>query len=146
MFVYLLLFCIVCVVILVKKFEKPIDLEDFIEEKTVKNDDWNNIPDGDITLRYSTISNREIGYINYKIGVGEVSIFRVEKKCRGMGLGKQILTKVIDDMRKAGTKSIWAIAIENHDFWSNVFNKSFTYYPSNKLHSSVTEPGYRMEL
>jgi hypothetical protein len=41
---------------------------------------------------------------------------------------------------------IWTVATQDHPFWSNVFNKSFTFYDSRQLHPSVTGSGYKMKI
>ena len=50
----------------------------------------------------------------------------MKEKYQNRGLGKQILAKVIYDMKANNISEIWAVTTDDHPFWSNVWNKSFT--------------------
>ena len=49
-------------------------------------------------------------------------------------------------MNEFNTTHIWAVTLENHEFWSNVFNKSFQWHDMKELHPSVTGSGYKMKI
>ncbi len=67
-----------------------------------------------------------VGNIYYNISTGQVEILYVSKKYRNKGLGKQMLSDAIYDIKQQN-KIIWCTASKNHDFWNNVYNKSFNY-------------------
>jgi N-acetylglutamate synthase-like GNAT family acetyltransferase len=78
--------------------------------------------------------------IRYKLFVGQIGLFYIDKEYRNCGLGKQILDKVIMDMEDYGVEEVWAVTSKNHEFWSNVYKKSFTY--KDPVHSTVRGSGY----
>ena len=127
-----------------KETEK-IFIENFIEARVVTDDEWNNVSNGNVRLSYLTKNDgREIGYIDYRNSTGQIGLFRLDEEYRNRGLGKQILSKVIEDLRQSNVSEVWAVTIEHHPFWSNVYNKSFTF--RERPHLSVTGSGYHMKL
>jgi GNAT superfamily N-acetyltransferase len=112
------------------------------------DDKWNKKTDGDVQIEFYTDIDKinKIGFISYRVKVGQVGLFRLDEEYRNRGLGKQILTQVIEDMKNHGTTEIWAVTTENHPFWSNVYNKSFSWYEYKQLHPSVTGSGYKMKI
>jgi GNAT superfamily N-acetyltransferase len=125
----------------------PLNILDFVQHKIVRNDGWNNIPNGDILIEfYNKDSNEKIGYVSYRVKVGQIGLFFIDREYQNRGLGKQILTQVIEDMKAQNTTEVWAVTSKDHPFWSNVFNKSFSFYDFEKLHPSVTGHGYKMKI
>lgn len=130
--------------IFAKNILSPLHINDFKERKIVTNDTWNKIDNGSIKLKYYDEFNIEIGYITYKLHVGQIGIFVFDKKYRNRGLGKQILLKVIKDMKSNQVKEVWTVTRDDHPFWSNVFNNSFIKRDS--VHMSVSGSGYFMKI
>lgn len=89
-----------------------------------------NIIDEPINLSDSYYQSNVVGNIYYNINTGQVEILYVSKKYRNKGLGKQMLSDAIYDIKKHNTQ-IWCNASKNHDFWNNVYNKSFKYNYNN---------------
>uniref|UniRef100_A0A6C0HUT3 Uncharacterized protein n=1 Tax=viral metagenome TaxID=1070528 RepID=A0A6C0HUT3_9ZZZZ len=52
--------------------------------------------------------------------------------------------KVIKKLKMNNLKGVLAVTTTNHPFWSNVYNKSFTY--NDQVHSCITGGGYFMDL
>jgi len=106
----------------------------------ISNDTWNNVINGEIIKYYLKNKdddiNNYIGYINYRINTGQIGLIRVDERYRKLGIGKQMLTEAIEDLKNHNIKSVWGVTSENHYFWSNVYSKSFQY--KNKLHKSVS--------
>ena len=126
----------------------PLNIKNFIQVKSIKDDYWNKISNSDIMIDfYDKLNNdKHVGYISYRAGVGQIGLFFLEKSYQNRGLGKQILLQVIDDIKKHNATEIWAVTRQDHPFWSNVFNKSFKWYESTQLHPSVTGSGYKMKI
>jgi len=125
----------------------PLVLSDFVQHKIIRYDGWNNIPNADILIEfYNKDSNEKIGYVSYRVKVGQIGLFFIDREYQNRGLGKQILTQVIEDMKAHNTTEVWAVTSKGHPFWSNVFNKSFSFYDFKKLHPSVTGFGYKMKI
>ena len=126
----------------------PLILSDFFQQTVIMDDKWNKKTDGDVQIEFYTDIDKinKIGFISYRVKVGQVGLFRLDEEYRNRGLGKQILTQVIEDMKNHGTTEIWAVTTENHPFWSNVYNKSFSWYEYKQLHPSVTGSGYKMKI
>jgi GNAT superfamily N-acetyltransferase len=127
----------------------PLILSNFTQIKVINNDNNdNNYNYNKIRINYydKLNNNTYAGYISYRPTVGQVGLFFLEKSYQNRGLGKQILLQTIEDMKKYNTTEIWAVTTENHPFWSNVFNKSFSWYEYEQLHSSVTGSGYKMKI
>ncbi len=109
-----------------RKFRKPMKLEDFKEIRTVTDDNWNKIKNGNINLEYFDKNNNSIGYIDYRVNVGQIGLFFITNHSYiNRGLGKQILEKAIKEIKLYKVKEVWAVTTDNHPFWSNVWNKSF---------------------
>ena len=70
--------------------------------------------------------NKCIGYIKYYLGTGQIGLFFIQKEYQNRGLGKQILSKVMMDLQENNCDECWVVSAKGHNFWSNVFNKSFT--------------------
>lgn len=126
-------------------FINPPSISNFKQVRIVKDDTWNNIPESEILVEFYNI-DKKIGHIQYRLGTGQIGLIYLDEEYRGYGLGKQILTDTINEMKKNNIKDIWAVTSKSHDFWSNVFDKSFKWYDSKDLHPSVSGDGYKMKL
>jgi GNAT superfamily N-acetyltransferase len=113
---------------------KYLKLNDFTEIRKI---------DVSIKLEYFTKTNKSIGYIKYK-PTGQIGLFFIDEEYQNRGLGKQILSKVIDELSDIGCNEVWAVTTKNHIFWSNVYDKQFK--PRQPAHSSVTGSGYYINL
>ena len=113
------------------KHQPPLYLSDFYEKRTVKDDNWNIIKNGEITLEYFKDKDdiKPVAMIRFRPGVGQIGIIGIwEKSYRRKGLGKQMLAKAINEIDEWGmVDTVWAISTKDHPFWSNVFNKAFVY-------------------
>ena len=118
-------------------------IKDFIEERSVTNDTWNRHINGEIKLEYFS-NNQSAGYIQYRIKTGQIGLFFMKDEYANRGLGKQILNKVIGELKEHNVKEVWAVTRDNHPFWSNVFNKSFI--PRDPVHPSVGGSGYFLKI
>lgn len=83
-------------------------------------------------------------YITYRVKTGQIGLFYAQKEYQNSGLGKQILLRVIEDIKNNVCDKVFAITSENNKFWANVYNKSFTW--SERPDISVTGSGYFLEL
>ena len=126
-----------------------IDMDNFKEikidtSKFTQSDKYfiNNKPGG-IVLEYYQ-QDKCIGYIKYYLNTGQIGLFFIQKEYRDRGLGKQILTKVLMDLQKNNCNECWVVTTNGNNFWSNVFNKSFTY--RDPVHNTVTGSGYFIDL
>lgn len=124
------------------KTTRPICLMNIIQNKIIRDDTWNNIPQSECNIKFY-YNEKNIGYIQYRLGTGQIGLFYIDEKYRNNGLGKEILNNVIGEMKNNNIKEIWAVTSEKHNFWSNVYNKKFKYFDEN-IHSSVTGGGYKM--
>jgi GNAT superfamily N-acetyltransferase len=138
----------------------PLLLDDFKEKRYV--DTYNSFPPGSDTaiskpsdkfvygkpggvlLEYYNKKDVKIGYIRYYVTTGQIGMFFIDKEYQNRGLGKQILSKVICELKENFCDEVWVVTTDNHPFWSNVFSKSFT--PGNPAHPIVTGSGYFMRL
>ena len=50
------------------------------------------------------------------------------------------------DMKKYNTKHIWFETPKDDIFFSNVFNKKFSYYDKTDLHKTASYSGYKMKI
>jgi GNAT superfamily N-acetyltransferase len=116
--------------------EKP-DLSEILLENPIKSFT-------DDRKIFDELATKSDGFITYKLLTGQIGLFYVAKQFQHKGVGKQILTKVIDDMKNEGRTSIFAITYNNHLFWSNVFHKSFVW--KTRPNASVTGSGYFLSL
>jgi GNAT superfamily N-acetyltransferase len=122
-------------------FYPDLRIHKLIEIKKTDNNTYNNI--SSTTLEYYTQSGNKIGYIKYKDN-GQIGLFFIEDEYQNRGIGKQILTNVIDILKINNCKEVWAVTTDNHPFWSNVYNKKFKRRVP--AHPSVTGAGYYFEL
>ena len=99
---------------------------------------------GGVMLEYYNKKDVKIGYIRYYITTGQIGLFFIDEEYQNRGLGKQILSKVIRELKMNQCDEVWAVTTDNHPFWSNVYHKSFI--PGRPAHPSVTGPGYFMKL
>jgi len=143
-----------------KLFEHPhngtyqkLKLCDFDEKPTIKYDELGRDLYNDIRKTYytKTIPPEEIGYIQYNLHRGEINLIMVYgygrkySQYKNKGLGKQMLRLAMDDIKTHGkSRVVWVGTTQDHPFWSNVWNKSFTY--ADPVHSSVVYDGYRMTI
>ena len=122
----------------------PLLIDNFKEIITISDDDWNNVKNGEKNIKYYNNEGKYIGYINYRLAVGQIGLFYLDKNYRNRGLGKQILNKTINDIKDYGTKEVWVVSSENDQFWSNVNNKSFI--NRDPAHSSIRSSGFFMKI
>lgn len=120
-----------------------INFNDLTHKRIMEKDTWNNLESGQITMNYF-YKNNEIGFISYRIKTGQIGLFFINNEYQHMGLGKQILSNVIKEMKERDVSYVWAVTCKNHYFWSNVYNKGFEY--KERVHSSVTGDGYIMKI
>ena len=124
-------------------------LTDFKEIRLVSsempypNDYFVNKKPGGIMLEYYDKDVR-IGYIRYYITTGQIGLFFIGDDYQNRGIGKQILSKVIKELKTNNCKEVWVVTTINHSFWSNVYNKSFVY--RDPAHPTVGGTGYFMKL
>lgn len=81
---------------------------------------------GEIVVNYYD-NSENIGLTQYNIKTGEIGMIIINREYRGKSLGKQIVFNIIEDMKVNKLEEVWVQAPHNHIFWSNVFNKSFTF-------------------
>lgn len=145
--------------------KKQINLSDFNQIRITIDDTYNKVKDGNIWLCYfdkkyptdtidtKLIKNRDdvekiayksIGYVSYNIQTGQIGLFFINKYYQDKGLGKQILSNVIQEISLDKNKSIWVITPKDHQFWSNIFDKSFEF--NQRPHNSVTGSGYLLNF
>ena len=132
----------------------PLQINDFKEKRYVSSETPLSHPDyhdlfvhgkpGGIMLEYYNKKYEKIGYIRYYITTGQIGLFFIDKEYQNRGLGKQILSKVIDELEANHCEEVWVVSTDNHPFWSNVYNKSFTH--RKPAHRSVGGSGYYMKL
>jgi RimJ/RimL family protein N-acetyltransferase len=126
----------------------PLFLSNFIEKKTVTDDTWNKIKDGQVRYEYfqNETDKEPFAMIDFRPGVGQIGIIGIwPESNRNRGLGKQMLRKAMNDIKAFGkTDTVWAVTSENHTFWSNVFNKSFIWKVP--AHDTVTGHGYSFKF
>ena len=126
--------------------QTPLYINDFREERYVSsempepNDIFVYKKPGGLMLEYYNNQDKKIGYIRYYITSGQIGLFFIDKEYQNRGLGKQILSKVIRELKENQCEEVWAVSTDNHTFWSNVYNKSFEH--RKPAHPSVTGPGY----
>lgn len=125
------------------RYYPQLKLEDLKEIRTVKDDTWNKVRNGQTTLDYYTKDGTKVGYIKYKTN-GQIGLFFINDEYQNRGLGKQILYKVIKELFKYDCSEVWAVTTDNHPFWSNVYNKQFK--PRHPVHPSVTGSGYYLNI
>jgi GNAT superfamily N-acetyltransferase len=116
------------------------------ESRNIKepNDYFRPNKPGGILLKYYNDTEQEVGYIRYYITTGQIGLFFIDKKYQNCGIGKQILSKVMEELKDNDCEECWAVTTMDHPFWSNVFDKSFKYkYP---VHKTVTGQGYVIKL
>lgn len=102
----------------------------------------NNKP-GDVILEYYD-KDKCIGYIRYYLSTGQIGLFFIQKEYQNRGLGKQILSKVMIELQANDCDECWIVTTKEHKFWSNIYNKSFTY--RDPVHESVIGGGYFIDL
>lgn len=134
---------------LLKSKFKPLSkcsIDMFDVKTTINNDTWNNIKNGEKRIELfekETNLTRSIGYINYRTYVGQIGLlFITDDKYISRGLGTQLLNIAIEDMKKVGTKEVWAVTSEGHRFWS----KHLNFTRRDPAHKSVTGYGYYKEI
>jgi GNAT superfamily N-acetyltransferase len=94
-------------------------------------------------IMYIDKNGNEVGYIEYKPTNGKICLFFITNPSyRRRGLGKQILSIALDDIKKHNTKRAWLVTANcPHKFWeSNGFR--YTKTPDD----SVTMHGYIRDL
>lgn len=99
---------------------KPLVLSDFKEIRSITDRQCTR-------LEYKNKKDEHVGFIDYKPKIGQIGMFIIQDKYRNKGLGKQILTKPMNEMRQYDVKEVWASTLGEHPFWANVFNKTFEY-------------------
>ena len=126
----------------------PLTLDDFNEVIHRSDDEWNNVPGGNIRRTYFTKTTQltEIGHIDYRVATGQIGLFFIySEKYKNNGLGKQMLTRAINDIRTHGTATtVWGVTSDDHPCFSNIWNKRATW--KSPAHSSVKGSGYSIEL
>ena len=139
--------------LIIKRVRVPLFLKDFKE--TRYDSEFNLTPNpncyfknnepGGVWIYYLNKKNEKIAYISYYTSDGQIGLFFIEEKYQNRGLGKQILEKATNELREKKCKEVWLVSSQNnHPFWSNVNNKSFT----NRVpaHPSVTGEGFFRKL
>ena len=130
-----------------KKIMFPIKINflSLTQMKRITDDTHNKIPNSDVRIDLYDYNNK-VGFISYRLGVGQIGVFFIEEPYRNRGLGKQILEQTIKEMKENNIEYIWCVTSKNHPFWSNIYNKKMIWYDEGKLHPSVTGYGYKMKI
>jgi len=128
----------------------PLVITDFREVRFVssempyENEFFKNRKPGGILLEYYNYDDVKIGYIRYYITTGQIGLFFLDDEYQNRGLGKQILSKVIEELEANHCEEVWAVSTTNHSFWSNVYQKAFVF--RKPAHPIVGGNGYFMKL
>jgi hypothetical protein len=69
----------------------------------------------------------QMGLVQYHLKTGQIGMLLIHKNYCNMGIGKYIVGNIIEEMKENNNSELWLISNKNHTFWSNVFNKSFSY-------------------
>ena len=88
-----------------------------------------------------------IGDICYSLQRGQIGLLWLDENYRHQGIGKQMLTTAVVNIKNFGTsKEVFAFTCKDHPFWSNVYNKAFSWREMGQLHWSITGHGYIMYI
>ena len=118
----------------------PLYINDFKEIRYVlSNNNYKKL--GGVMLEYYNNKDEKIGYIRYYITTGQIGLFYIDENYQNRGLGKQILYKVIKELKTNHCEEVWVVSTSNHRFW---LNRTFT--PRSPIHPTVTGSGYFMKL
>ena len=120
-----------------------INISDLTTIKTITDDTWNKVTNGDYTVDYF-YNEKKIGYIRYRIGIGQIGLISLDPEYRNQKIGKLMLDKAIIDIKNNNIKEVWAVTTKDHPFWSNVYNRSFTY--REPAHFTIKGNVYFMKL
>jgi len=85
---------------------KKLNLYEFTQIKKITDDTYNKIPNSDVHIDFYD-NNYKIGYISYRLDVGQIGIFYIEELYRGRGLGTQIFEQTMKEMKENNIKYIW---------------------------------------
>ena len=100
----------------------PLHINDFKEirhtSSAIPNQFFVKNKPGGVFLEYYNNKNVRIGYIRYYITTGQIGLFFIEDNYQHRGLGTQILSKVIEELKKNHCEEVWAVTSEQHPFWS----------------------------
>lgn len=90
---------------------------------------------------------REIGFISYRLHTEQIGLMQLDATYRNQGIGKRMLTTAISNIKRYGTTNVvFAFTSQDHPFWSNVYNNSFSWRAMGQLHWSITGHGYIMPI
>ena len=112
--------------------------------KTIMNDNWNNIKNGQTHVSLSIMGN-EIAYISYRQHVGQIGQIYVQPLFRRKGIAKSLVETAIIDMHEIGTPKFWAVTDIGHPFWKYARFCGKHMYWKDPVHKSVSSGGYMGE-
>jgi GNAT superfamily N-acetyltransferase len=104
--------------------QPKMNLQDLKLRFSVYNQDFYGEADNIVHKTYYK-RNKEVCKIIYGTKSGSIELIRVNDEFRGRGLGKQMLTYTIQDMRNNQLTRVYAIAKRNHPFWHNIYGGAF---------------------
>src|SRR5437868_4133165 len=130
-----------------RKLPNKLTLNMFNEKKTISDDLWNDITNGEIAIKYTDkITNEWICNINYRIHTGQIGLLFVNNLYQRKGLGTEMLTNAIKDIcNRSNVSNIWAVTTNNHPYWNNVKINGQKFHSKPPAHPSVTGSGYVLE-
>ena len=129
----------------INKFKNnfSINYDNLFEIRKVSDDEHNNVKNADIWCTYYYM-NKEIGYINYRISVGQIGHFWLDPEFRNKGIGKEIFKNIIKEMKYNNLSEVWCVCSKDNVFWKNVFNQKMIW--KDPVHKSVTGHGYILKI
>lgn len=102
-----------------------------------------NYKTGEVVLDYY-YDEVQMGLVQYHLKTGQIGMLIIHKDYSNIGIGKYIVGKIIEEMKENKNNELWLIANKEHTFWSNVFNKSFSY--RTPITDNIPFGGFYMKL
>ena len=95
-------------------------------------------------------NNINVGFVQYYINTGQIGMIMVHKPYRNKGLGKQIISDAIHQIKVSNrfnsqfNNEVWLIASKTHDVWTNIYKGKFSY--RNPIQPNLLNGGFYMKV
>ena len=133
---------------LLRQAPKTLHLDSFKEHRIVTNDTWNGVPNGQISIHYSTDEGQPVGDIRYRVASGQIGCVRYDDGYKGRGIKEQMLQNAIREMQKRGVPEVWEVTTRKYKFWANNPNAVYNSPVKQSVTGMrrVTGGGYSMKI
>ena len=118
-------------------------LKDFTVERTIRNDMWNKLKNGEVHYDLFDSNGKRVGHSHIRLATGQMCSTRLDEQYRSCKIGYELVALATHDKYEYDkTTQLFAVTTNNHPFWSKLPNSC----PHSPAGPGITGSGFKFDL